>query len=158
MENIRLRYGTIADLQPLQQLYVETIVSVCKLHYNDEQIRVWTAGIENKKRWEDIFTQQKVLLAKHENTIVGFISLEKNYIDFLYVHKDYQRQGIAQFLYQEIENMAKKEGETLLHSEVSLTAKPFFEKMGFSVVKEQTIERDGICLINFKMKKEIPCK
>ncbi len=35
----------------------------------------------------------------------------------------------------------------------SITAKPFFEKRGYKVVKEQRVERQGIFLTNFCMKK-----
>lgn len=35
----------------------------------------------------------------------------------------------------------------------SITARPFFEKRGYRVVKEQQVERRGIRLTNFVMKK-----
>lgn len=35
----------------------------------------------------------------------------------------------------------------------SITAKPFFEKRGYRVLREQQIKRQGITLINFVMKK-----
>ena len=55
--------------------------------------------------------------------------MENNdYIDFLYVHKDYQRHGIADRLYFEIEKEAIKRNATILSSDVSETAKRFFEK------------------------------
>ena len=43
------------------------------------------------------------------------------------------------------------EGNSVTHA--SITAKPFFEKRGYKVVKEQKIERQGIFLTNFLMKK-----
>ena len=36
---------------------------------------------------------------------------------------------------------------------VSITARPFFEKRGYRVVKEQQVERRGIRLTNFVMEK-----
>jgi putative acetyltransferase len=36
----------------------------------------------------------------------------------------------------------------------SVTARPFFEKRGYKVVKEQQVERQGIFLTNFVMIKE----
>ena len=36
----------------------------------------------------------------------------------------------------------------------SITARPFFEKRGYRVVKEQQVNRQGILLINYVMEKE----
>jgi putative acetyltransferase len=151
-----IRKGQLEDLAELQFLFVETIKSVCKTDYNSEQIEVWTYSIKNKERWNEIMTNQLVLVAQIENKIVGFTSLAyENYIDLLYVHKDYQRQGIAHKLYTNIEDIAKRQGQTTLKSDVSKTAKPFFERVGFEVINEQIIVRQEVELTNFKMTKTL---
>ena len=43
-------------------------------------------------------------------------------------------------------------GTIITHA--SITAKPFFEKRGFSVVKEQSLERQGLFLTNYIMEKD----
>ncbi|MFR3031966.1 MAG: GNAT family N-acetyltransferase, partial [Blautia sp.] len=72
------------------------------------------------------------------------------YLDRLFVHKDYQRKGVATAICDKLEQMAQ--GDVVTHA--SITAKPFFEKRGYKVVKEQKVERQGITLTNFVMKKE----
>jgi len=42
---------------------------------------------------------------------------------------------------------------THLLTAASITAKPFFEKMGFSVVQEQSVSRRGETLTNYLMEK-----
>ena len=85
-----------------------------------------------------------------------FCSLDKgNYLDFLYIHKDFQQQGIAKNLYIEIEKEAKRQEQNTLTSDVSKTPRPFFEKVGFGIIAEQTVEVEGIKLTNFKMAKRI---
>lgn len=96
------------------------------------------------------------MVAERENKIVGFATIENgNYIDLFYVHKDFQRQGIAQKLYEEIEAEAKRQWQTKLTSEVSKTAKAFFKHVGFEEIKRQKIIRKDVELINFKMIKEL---
>lgn len=154
--NVLIRKGTISDLPHLQQLFVDTVSTICQSDYNQQQIQVWTASIKNKERWLGIVIQQFLLVAEHNGEIVGFASLDKgNYVDMLYIHKAMQRQRIAHKLYMAIETEAKNQGQTRLIAEVSITAKPFFEKVGFSVIKEQRVERAGIALSNFKMEKQI---
>lgn len=44
------------------------------------------------------------------------------------------------------------QGKVVTHA--SITAKPFFEKRGYRIIKEQQVERKGIFLTNFVMEKE----
>lgn len=149
-----VRKGQIDDLNEMQKLFVETILTVCKNDYNEQQIKVWTSGVENKQRWQDILTKQFVLIAQHENKIIGFATLDNgSYVDFLYVHKDYQRQGVAQQLLDDIETEARRLKQTGLTSDVSKTARSFFEKNKFNVLTEQIVNKKGVNLINYKMTK-----
>ena len=72
------------------------------------------------------------------------------YLYRLYVHADYQGRGIATAICNQLERAVQ--GDITTHA--SITAKPFFEKRGYKVVKEQQVERQGILLANFVMEKE----
>ena len=71
------------------------------------------------------------------------------------VHKDFQGEGIATMLLEEIERYAITAGITRITSEVSLTARPFFEKKGYAVEKEQKRKANQLSLTNFLMAKEV---
>jgi putative acetyltransferase len=147
--------ATISDLKEMQQLYIETIQSVCKNDYNPEQIEAWIYGVKNTDRWVEVIETQFVLLAIIENQIAGFGTLKDgNYIDFFYIHKDFQRQGIADKLLIELELEAKNQHSKIITSDISITAKPFFEKRGFVAKAEQKNIRLNATLINYKMEKE----
>lgn len=81
--------------------------------------------------------------------------LNGDYLDFMYVHKDFQRQGIAEILLNALEAEAKRRDTKIITSDISKTARPFFEKKGYVVVNEQENLRAGVVLINYKMKKEL---
>ncbi|MBK6265517.1 GNAT family N-acetyltransferase [Marivirga sp. S37H4] len=153
---ITIRPSKLDDLKEMQKLFVDTITTICKADYSTEQINVWTSSIENTQRWTDKLTSQYFLVAELGNQIVGYASLENNnYLDFLYVHSDYQRQGIADKLYDEIEKEAIKRKATALHSDVSKTAKPFFEKKGFRTIAPQINIIQGVEIINYKMARQL---
>jgi putative acetyltransferase len=155
-KRIMIRQAKLDDLAAIQELFVDTIEAVCRYDYSAEQIAVWTSSIENSNRWIDKLMKQYFLIAEINNKIVGFASLENyEYFDFIYVHKDYQRHGIANNLYSEILAKAIKHGTILLTSDVSITAKPFFEKKGFKVIAEQKNDIKGIEVINYKMTKDL---
>ena len=67
-----------------------------------------------------------------------------------FVHADYQRKGIATAICNQLEQIVKAD----ITTHASITAKPFFEKRGYKVIKEQQVERQGIFLINYVMVKE----
>jgi putative acetyltransferase len=153
---ISIRPALLGDLTEMQTLFVETIETVCKKDYSPEQIKVWTSSIEHTNRWTDRLQKQYFLIAHVENKIVGYSSLQDNdYLDILYVHKDFQRQGIADRLYHEIEKEVIKRGSTILSSDVSITAKPFFEKKGFKAILEQKNIINGVEIVNYKMTKDL---
>lgn len=153
---MNIRKATISDLPEMQDLFVQTIQSVCKNDYNAEQIEAWTYGVNNKERWLEVIEKQYVLLAVIENKIAGFATLKDgNYIDFFYIHEDFQRQGIADKLLTELELEAQKQHSKMITSDISITAKPFFEKKGFVAKAEQKNIRLNIELINYKMEKQL---
>ena len=153
---ISIRFSKLSDLTEMQKMFVDTISTICKDDYSLEQIKVWTSSIENTQRWTDKLTSQYFLVAELDNKIVGYASLENNdYFDLLYVHKDYQRRGIADRLYSEIEKEAIKRKVTVLCSDVSETARRFFEKKGFRTIAPQTNIIKDVAIINYKMTKTL---
>ncbi|HIT14681.1 MAG TPA: GNAT family N-acetyltransferase [Candidatus Scatomonas merdigallinarum] len=66
--------------------------------------------------------------------------------------KDTQRQGVATALCEALEQAA---GTAVIRTHASLTARGFFEKRGYRLVREQQVERRGVLLTNFVMEKII---
>ena len=154
--SIKLENINFEDLDEVKELFFQNEKNVCSNDYSEAQRKVWSASIENKQRWLEAVNEQYFIIAKLETVIVGFGSLkEDNYIDFLYVHKDYQRHGIGTLIFEKLETQAKHKNQKLLFSEVSITAKPFFENKGFKIIKKQLILRQQIELINYKMGKQL---
>lgn len=151
-----LKNAVLSDLEEMQKLYIETIQSVCKKDYNEAQREAWISGAKNTERWIAVIETQLVLLVIIKDQIIGFGTLKDgNYIDFFYIHKDFQRQGIADKLLTELELEAKKQHSKMITSDISITAKPFFEKKGYIVKAQQKNIRLGIELINYKMEKHL---
>ncbi len=105
----------------------------------------------NLEKWNELFQEHFSIVAVDDEIIVGFGDIdETGYLDRLYVHVDYQGKGIATSICNQLEQAVK--GDITTHA--SITAKPFFEKRGYKIVKEQQVERQGIFLTNYVMTKE----
>ena len=142
------------DLQAIRAVFADTINTVCTRDYSPERCAAWAAGAQNTNRWKKKLETQYFLVARIEETIVGFASLENNsHIDFLFVHKDFQGKGVAKLLFEPIQQQAISKHAQLLSSDVSITARPFFEKMGFTAIAKQNTKIRGINLTNYRMQK-----
>lgn len=100
--------------------------------------------------------QQLVFIAEINEKIVGFSTLKNyEYIDLLYVDKDFQKQGVGLNLFKIMEKIVIQNKRSEMTSDVSITAKPFFEKVGFKTIEKQTVIRGNIGLVNYKMVKRL---
>lgn len=141
-----------SDCNELSNLFYDTVHNINSKDYTQEQLDVWATGNVDLEDWNKSFLEHYTFVALDNNKIVGFGDIDKSgYLDRLYVHKNYQGMGIATALCNRLEN--KVTGRITVHA--SITAKPFFEKRGYGVLREQQIKRQGITLINFVMEKVI---
>ena len=153
--NLSMRPAHIADLVSILELFVCTIESACKQDYTQAQITAWTSSAEDKGRWENRIKNQYFLLAEADHQIVGFASLENGrHVDLMFVHKDHLGKGIANRLLFELEKESYELGVKQLSVDASITARPFFEKQGYHVARENKNVVKGIEIVNFTMLKE----
>ena len=148
-----IRRATEADLSEIHRVFRESIAAVPTNHYTNEQKRVWAKSTEDKARWLGKIRSQYFIVAEQGSHLIGFASLEVNYVDFMYVHPIAQRHGVEQNLLQHIEEIARSNGIIGLESDVSKAARLFFEKNGFVVQHENQFDRFGVNMSNFSMKK-----
>ena len=138
-----------SDCEQIAELFYQTVHTVNAKDYSQEQLCVWATGNVDLSVWNKSFLEHNTLVAIENSIIVGFGDLDSTgYLDRLYVHKDYQKQGISSALCDKLENVFTK-----ITTHASITAKPFFLHRGYKVVKEQQVERNGIFLTNYVMEK-----
>ncbi|WP_160718126.1 GNAT family N-acetyltransferase [Chitinophaga solisilvae] len=152
-----IRKATVQDVAQLKSLYQGVIRAVNSRDYNEAQVAVWAArGERTESLIRRIHEQHFFVTETPDRIITGFASIDDTgELDMLFVHKDYQRRGIATLLMQQILAVARQLQLPTLTSYVSITAKPFFEKMGFRVITPQTLELDGVEISNFEMQKHL---
>ncbi|HRI21822.1 MAG TPA: GNAT family N-acetyltransferase [Panacibacter sp.] len=148
-----IRTADANDTDKLKELYSNTITSVNARDYNPEQIEAWASTANRTESLQRKINEQYFYVAETpDNKITGFASIDASgYLDMMYVHKDFQRMGIAKLLLNKILATAKDLNIQKIQSDVSITAKPFFEKYGFIVTQQQSVLINGIPLTNFKM-------
>ncbi len=143
-------------LNRLIELFFDTIHSVNTVDYTCEQLNIWAPEVINSEKWMDRIYKNYLVMAKDGNNIVGFGELtSEGCVDMLYVHKGYLRQKIAQQLLGYIIRRAMKLGIYEIFVESSVTARPFFEKLGFDTIKKMVKQLNGRDFIVYMMNKRI---
>jgi putative acetyltransferase len=151
---MRLRKYQSADCPVLAQLFYDTVHAINAEDYTQDQLEVWATGRVDLSVWNKTFLEHNTLVAEENGIIVGFGDMDNGgYIDRLFVHKDFQRMGIATAIINTLEFDALKHSIFIFTTHASITAKPFFEKHGYKVLRENTVIREGIALTNFIMVK-----
>lgn len=149
------RYKT-EDCPEIIELFYNTVHTVNEKDYQLAQLTAWAAKDMDSSQWDRSLSANYTIVVENDGIIVGFGDLNcTGYFDHLFVHKDFQRQGIATLLADELERYASENNIAVVTTEASITAKPFFEQRGYQVMKQQTVERKGQMLINFLMRKMI---
>lgn len=143
------------DLEAAARLFIQTVHTVNAKDYSTDQLNAWAPqDISHRQTIIERLSGQLAVGVKECGILLGFGSLDdEGVVDMLYVHKDRQRQGIAKAILEELEHAAAERGYASISTFSSITAKPFFESMGFVVDYENHAVRSGITLTNYHMTK-----
>jgi putative acetyltransferase len=155
---IRIRDYQTEDTQALANIYYNTIHRVNIRDYSQAQVDAWAPSdsVDDYSGWLEKLEKIKPFVAVTGEKIVGFAEFEPNgHIDCFYCHHEWQGKGVGSALMQYIFEKADQQTIPRICAEVSITAKPFFERKGFNIVKEQIVTLRGVELKNFVMEKVI---
>lgn len=106
----KFRTATMKDIQELKKLFCNTVMTVNRRDYTAEEVADWASCCESDGCWEQLLSTLYFIVATDvEGQMLGFTALRGDgYLHSMFVHKDYQRQGIATALLQKIEAYASE--------------------------------------------------
>lgn len=151
-----VRYFKSEDSEALARLFFQTIREINIRDYTPTQVEAWAPENRDMEKWRKSFDGKNVFIAEEDKKILGFGELEDNgHIDRFYIAANHIGKGVGKRIYDAIEDRAKVLNIPLLFVEASITAKPFFARMGFAVIREQTVTVKGVGMNNFVMEKRL---
>jgi GNAT superfamily N-acetyltransferase len=83
---------------------------------------------------DHVLTKNQVWVVESENYPVAFMAMNKDFIDYLYIHPDYQLRGIGKALL-DFARKCSPEHIWLYTLQVNVNARAFYEKNGFVAEK-----------------------
>ncbi len=148
---LRLRPYRPSDCPALLRLFYETVHTACAGEYSPAQLDAWADGRPDAGARNRSLLSHDAWVAEWAHIPAGFADQDDTgYLDRLYVHPRFQRRGIASALCDQLE---RRSTAAVLTVHASITARPFFERRGYTLIRPQWVERHGILLQNFVMQK-----
>lgn len=150
-KDLELRPYRPQDCPEPIELFQNTVRTINARDYSPEQREAWISNPDPWK-WNQSFLQHRSIVAWKNHEIAGFADLDEkqNLLDHLFVAADHQKEGIASALSDILESACNG---AVIHTEASITARPFFESRGYRVIREQQVLRKGVSLTNYLMEK-----
>jgi putative acetyltransferase len=144
------------DAPALLALFRDTIRRVNCRDYSPIQVAAWAADDIDEVAWAGRFEGRFVVVAEEEGRPIGFAELGSDgHIDRVYVSAEHQRIGVGRLMLASLIDEARRSGLTRLFVEASITARPFFQSLGFRVLAEQVVSCRGSEFENFRMEKSL---
>ena len=144
------------DAAAIVRLFYETIHTVNLADYTAAQADAWAPAVPDPDAWHRRMSRRRTLVAERDGEVIGFADIENDgHIDFLFCRHDVVRRGVGTALYRAIEEVARGLGLGRVFTAASITARPFFERQGFRVLKRNTTLRRGVELTNYAMEKRL---
>lgn len=137
-------------------LYHLAVHSIDPEIYSHTEQEAWAPTPPDLDFWQQRLAITSPWLMFDAEQLIGFGEYrpERCYIDCLYVHPLYQRQGVASALLHKIEH--KLAAGIQIHTHASKVARPFFEQHGFVCQQVNQVQRRQVTLINYLMTKVMP--
>ena len=144
------------DAPALWGVFFSAIHELAAADYSPEQLDAWAPAEPDAVKWAERMAGIKPFVAEIDGHIVGYADVQGDgYIDHFFVAAGAARRGVGSELMQRIHNEATARRISRLYADVSITARPFFERFSFQVEAAQQVSVRGVVLDNFRMQKTL---
>lgn len=141
------------DLPALLALFYAAVHTGCAADYTPAQLDAWAPAEPDTAAWAAALSKGTALVAEEAGQPLGFGAIGPDgYLDLLFVRPDRQGQGVGSVLCGFLEGLYPA-GHVTVHA--SRTARPFFRRRGYQLVRTQQVARRGQTLTNHVMEKEL---
>ena len=152
---MNLRQITIKDQLELKKVYFDSIQSLDKNIYSQEQKRAWSSQAWDNPNFYKSIIRGKGWLVSEKGIIIAFATrYPSNRIALFYCKGKFQRKGYGTNLLQKLEDEAKKEGLDSFSTEASLISYKLFLKNQWIIIRKEKVTINNIFFERYKMIKK----
>lgn len=145
------------DAEPTHDVFLRAVRTTACHDYTPEQVAAWTSRAGDLDDWDARRHTTRTFVARRNGTVVGFTDLGRDgHIDMLFVAPEAGRTGVGTALLAHVRRLARADGRERLTVHASVTARPLFERHGFTVVETRRPVIDGVALTSHLMRWSAP--
>lgn len=142
------------DAPALARIFRAAIHATAAGDYPPEALAAWTAAADDETAFGNRLAGGITRVAQHDGTPVAFGQIDPgNRFAMLYTAPAWGRHGWASAICDELESIARTAGNGCLYTEASWTARAFFEQRGFESMGVERVERAGIVIERYRMRR-----
>ena len=134
MEHVTIRRAGQGDADAISRLIRLTVRQSNGADYPADVIERVVAGFD-RQNVARLISQRQVFVAQVGSALLGTASLEGDVVRSVFVQPDAQGSGLGRALMDKLEWVARDEGISRLRVPASLTARGFYESLGYQVVR-----------------------
>jgi putative acetyltransferase len=151
---IEIRDYRDSDCEALAGIFQRAVREIARKDYSPAQVLAWAPEERDMDAFAARRSARPTFVAEYDGQLAGFTDLDGDgHIDMFYVNPDCQRRGVASAMLRFLVARGESERRKRLFGDVSITARPVFERHGFKVLEYQTVQTNGQALGNFRMEK-----
>jgi putative acetyltransferase len=149
---VRIREFQPGDEASLHAVFLSAIREIASKDYTPAQIEIWTQRSLDPGVWARRIQSIRPFVVESEGTPVAYADVQTSgYIDHFFVSGSCARQGIGTLLMRHILATASARNISVLTSDVSRTAQPFFARFGFAIVEQRADTAVPNALMRYEM-------
>ncbi len=126
---MNIRQGKPDDIFEIAEIYNNSVRELCKNEYSQEIISLWASSVTPESRLKSI-KNGSLWVAEIEGKIAGYLVSVSGELIALFIGSSFSGFGIGRALGELGISLARKDGKEV-KLESTLTAAPFYEKLGF---------------------------
>ena len=147
-EGFIIREAKITDKEAIGEVYNSAISQGDGYSKREEKL----LEFQDNEPMERLYTSNSTYVAESDNKVIGWCSLypEKQCVDGLFVHPNYQSNGIGSELLQSVEEEALDQNMLKIWIASDVNVVDYYVERGYAVVEETNMEA-------VNSDEEIPC-
>ncbi|GJD41962.1 putative N-acetyltransferase YafP [Methylobacterium bullatum] len=123
------------DAEGISRVVVTTLCETNAKDYSEEVIARVKQGF-SPSAVSDLLAQRLVFVAVNDDVVIGTASLDGRVVRTVFIEPGWQARGIGRALMIEVERAAIERGVVTLAVPSSVTAEPFYAKLGFISIRD----------------------
>jgi putative acetyltransferase len=158
MKNLVIRKTKLEDMKSVEDAHRSSIQEICSRDYTEDQIESYSFVKYTLDRWENSVNNDYHIVVEVDGNVEGFCHAKMldngdGEVVGLYFTRKIVGQGIGRKVVENAFDYLNKYNPKKIVLTGTITAKPFYEKMGFIEIEKKKINMRGAELTCFKMDK-----